>query len=373
MKTLHRYILRDYLTLLGMSMMVTTLVLYLGSVMKGLDYIAQGVPGTLLIKVFTLNLPFIFTLSIPVSCLIASLLLFNRLSLDGEITALRSGGLNTLQIISPVIFCAIILSLGCLLIQTRIAPDSRFNLRKALVNVSEINPIDLLEEGRFVEFPGLAIWIDQKNGTHIKEIEIHERNTQGDVVQIMNAKSGEIETHQEFMNMRVRLHHVQVLHVSPDDPKGILNAKVVDMDAYDFDLSYEELLRNSNITRTIGDMRISQLIGVVKDSDKTFAQLDPLKKEKMRMRALVETHKRLGLSLGCLSFTLMGIPLGMNRSRRESNLGIPLGLSLVLVFYTFISAADSLRYSPWFFPDYLIWVPVLVLQIYGCILIGKMR
>ncbi len=356
-----------------MSMMVTTLVLYLGSVMKALDYIARGVPGALLIKIFTLNVPYILTLSIPVSCLVASLLLFNRLSLDGEITAMRAGGMRTRQIIAPILFASLLLSFLCILIHTRIAPDSRFKLRQALVNAYEIDPMDLLEEGRFVEFPGLSIWVDRKNNNHLEEIEIHERNTKGELLQIINAQNGEIQSQKDFLEMRVTLHDAQVQYANPDDPKGFLNAKVVDMEKYVFDLTYEDLLNQTALSRNIGDMRLKQLMGVVKNTDKTFAKLDPVKKEKMRMRALVETHKRLGLSLGCISFTLIGIPLGMNRSRRESNRGIPIGLSMVLVFYTFISAADSLRYSPWLYPDYLIWIPVLLCQITGIWMIRKLR
>lgn len=373
MKTLHRYVLRDFLTIFGMSLLVTTLVLYLGSVMKALDYIAQGVPGTVLIQVFTLNLPYIFTYSIPISCLVASLLLFNRLSLDGEITAMRSGGLSTMKIIAPVVLCGFVMSMLCILIQSQIAPESRFNLRRALTHVSEVNPMDLLEEGRFVEFPKLAIWINEKKGNHIEDVEIHERNEEGQLVQIINAHSGDIRNLPEIMEMRVRLHRVQVQHGNPDDPRGFLNAQVVDMEEYHFDLNYNDLLKKDQLHRNIGDMRMGQLVAVIRNPGESFANLDEYKKEKIRMRALVDTHKRLGLSLGCLSFTLLGIPLGMNRSRRESNLGIPIGLSMVLVFYTFISAADSLRYSPWLYPDYLIWIPVLLWEIVAVYYIRKLR
>ncbi|MGA0333161.1 MAG: LptF/LptG family permease, partial [Kiritimatiellia bacterium] len=353
MNTLHRYIFKDFLTIFGMSMLVTTLVLYLGSVMKALDYISQGVPGTVLIKVFTLNIPYILTMSIPVSCLVACLLLFNRLSLDGEFTAMRSGGLSTMQIISPVLLCGCLLTLTCIWIHYQLAPESRFSLRKALSNVSEINPMDLLEEGRFVEFPSLAIWVNEKRDNHIDDVEIHERNEKGELLQIINARSGEIQNLPDRREMRVRLQQVQVQHGDPEDPKGFLNARVVDMEEYHFDLDYDDLIRKDELNRNIGDMQMGQLLTVIRGEDPYYSSLDPVKREKIRMRALVTTHKRLGLSLGCISFILLGIPLGMNRSRGESNSGIPIGLSMILVFYAFISAADSLRYSPWLLPDYL--------------------
>ena len=372
MNTLHRYIMKDFLTIFGMSMLVTTLVLYLGSVMKALDYIAQGVPGTVLIKVFTLNVPYILTMSIPISCLVGCLLLFNRLSMDGEFTAMRSGGLGTMQIISPVLLCGCLLTVLCLWIHYQLAPESRFNLRKALNNVSEINPMDLLEEGRFVEFPTLAIWVNEKRGNHIDDVEIHERNSKGELLQIINAQSGDITNLPELREMRVRLNNVQVQHGDPSDPKGFLNAKVVDMEAYDFDLNYDDLIRNDKLNRNIKDMQMMQLLAVIQGEDDIYTDLDPVKREKIRMRALVTTHSRLGLSLACISFIMLGIPLGMNSSRGESNSGIPIGLSMILIFYAFSTMADTLRYSPWLLPDYIIWIPVLSMQIVGALLIRKL-
>lgn len=373
MQTVHRYILRDYLVNFGMSLAVTTLVLYLGAIMRGLDYVARGVPGGFLVLIFTLNIPYILTFSIPISTVVATLLLFGRLSVDGEFTAMRSGGLSTWQIISPVVLAGALLSVLTLLIQYEIAPESRFARRRALVNVEELDPVDLLDEGRFVQFPQMDIYVTEKDGHTLWEVEVIELNdsVSRQAIQTIRAREGTVTLYPDEKLMRVKLNDVQVQHPDSEHQGDLTLARIIDMDTYEFNVDYKELMDSGNISRSIKDMRARQLSATIRDVDKFFPNLDPARREKMRMRAIIEFHKRIGLSMACLSFTLLGIPLGMTSSRKESHAGIPIGLGMVIVFYTFILTANSLRDLPWLFPDYIIWVPIIGSQLAGLFMIRR--
>ena len=369
MRTVHRYILVDFLLSFGMALAVTTLMLYLGAIMQGLDYIARGVPGAVLIRIFTLNIPYILTWSIPVSALVATLLLFGRLSMDGEFTAMRSGGLSTWQIISPVVLACFFLSLICLLIHYEIAPESRFARRRALVDVGELDPVELLDEGRFVRFPGMEIYVTRKIGNRIYDVEMYELNQGGDVIRTVRAASGEINTDTDLRIMDVFLRDMQVQYPDAEDPTDLTRARVIDMDEYQFKLEYGQ--DDQEIRRNLKDMRAFELMSAIRNVQDYFPGLDARRLEAQRMRAVIEAHKRIGLSMACLSFTILGIPLGMKSQRRESNAGIPIGLSLVVVFYAFIVTADSLTAHPWLYPDFIIWIPVVLSQIGGVLLIRR--
>ena len=371
MQTIHRYILRDFLVNFGMALSVITLVLYLGAIMRGLDYVARGVPGGKLLQIFTLNIPYILSFSIPISTVVATLLLFGRLSIDGEFTAMRSGGLSTWQIISPVVFTGAFLSLICLILQYEVSPESRFARQKALLTLSELDPVDLLDEGRFVEFPNLEIYITRKDGHDLEDVEIYQLNEEGEIVQAVRSRTGQVSLYEEEELMRVSLQDVQVQHPDNDAPDDLTRARIIDMDTYEFDVRYQELLKDNTPTRGIKDMRGSMLIKAIRDPEIYFPKLDERRQEKNRMKALVEFHKRIGMSMACLSFTLLCIPLGMTSHRRESHSGIPIGLSMVIVFYTFIEVASSLRDLPQVFPDYIIWVPVILSQAAGYLLIRR--
>lgn len=369
MRTVHRFVLTDYLKGFGMSLAVTTIMLYLGAIMQGLDLIARGVPGVVLLRVFTLNIPYIMSWSIPVSSLVATLLLFSRLSMDGEFTAMRSGGLSTWQIISPVIFAAFCLTLVSLAIHSEIAPESRFARRRALDDIGELNPMDLLDEGRFVRFPGMEIYVSRKIGNRIYDVEMYRLNQTGDIIQTIRARRGEIHADTELQIMNVRLEDMQVQHPDPDDPTDLTTPRVIDMEHYEFTEPYGQ--RDGEIRRNLKDMRGHQLLAAIRNVEEHFHIPDPRRREAHRMRAVVEAHKRIGLSMACLSFTVLGIPLGMKSHRRESNIGIPVGLGLFVVFYTFILTADALYSHPWYLPDFIVWIPVIGSQILGTLFIRR--
>lgn len=369
MRTIHRFVLMDYLKGFGMALAVITLMLYLGAIMQGLDLIARGVPGVVLLRVFTLNIPYILSWSIPVSSLVATLLLFGRISMDGEFTAMRSGGLSTWQIVSPVILASFFLSLVCLAIHSEIAPESRFARRRALEAVGELDPMDLLDEGRFVRFPGMEIYVSRKIGNRIYDVEMYRLNPAGEIIQTIRARRGEINTDTELQVMNMRLEDMQVQHPDPDDPTDLTMARVIDMEHYEFPVSYGQ--RDDEIRRNLKDMRGRELLAAIRNVEEHFHIPDPRRREAHRMRAVVEAHKRIGLSMACLSFTALGIPLGMKSHRRESNIGIPIGLGMFVVFYTFILTADALYSHPWYFPDLIVWVPVIASQAVGTVLIRK--
>lgn len=371
MRTVQRYLLRDFLVNFGMALAVITMVLYLGAIMRGLDYVARGVPGGKLLQIFTLNIPYILSFSIPISTVVGTLLLFGRLSMDGEFTAMRSGGLSTWQIISPVVFAGTVLSLMCLLLQYEISPESRFARKKALMTLGELDPVDLLDEGRFVRFPNLEIYITRKEGHELEDVEIYQLNNEGETLQTIRAKRGQVKLYEEEKLMRVSLQSVQVQYPDRDAPEDLTRARIIDMDTYEFDVSYIEMLQNNAPTRAIKDMRGSMLVDAIRHPETYFPKVDPRRQESNRMKALVEFHKRVGLSMACLSFTLLGIPLGMTSQRKESHSGIPIGLSMVIIFYTFIEVASSLRDVPSLFPDYIIWIPVILSQVAGILMIRR--
>jgi lipopolysaccharide export LptBFGC system permease protein LptF len=53
-------------------------------VLRAIDLIARGVSSAFILKIFVYNMPFIMNFSIPMSVLTSVLLVFGRISSDGE-------------------------------------------------------------------------------------------------------------------------------------------------------------------------------------------------------------------------------------------------------------------------------------------------
>ena len=126
MKTLNRYIAHDYLVTFSMTLSVFTFVMCVGAVVKAIDLLSRGISGYIILKAFSANIPFILTFTIPMSALTTVLLLFSRLSMDGEITAMKACGLSMWQVVSVPIIFSVLLSFFCIYLSSFAAPNSHF-------------------------------------------------------------------------------------------------------------------------------------------------------------------------------------------------------------------------------------------------------
>jgi len=85
----------------------------------------------------------------------------------------------------------------------------------------------------------------------------------------------------------------------------------------------------------------------------------------------VELHKRAALACAAFCFALIGMPLGIRAHRRESTVGVAMGLGIALLFYLSMILADALKHSPQLHPELLVWLPVAVCICVAAILIPR--
>lgn len=350
-----------------MTLAVFTFIMYVGTFIRSIDLISSGVSGKILLQVFTFEIPFIMTFAIPMSVLTTTLLQFGRLSIDGEITAMRACGLNIRQIITPILFLSVVLTTLCVYMNWELGPRGHFARRKALVDLKQVDPVKLLEEGRFVkDFPGLEIFIGNKNGEEIKDVVV--RELKGGVrIRSIRAKEGTIKFDAEALAMNIELRRAYITQYDVESPQDLTKARDFPVEKYTKRRSYDEIMSKRNIRKKHKDQSFRELMQSIKEVETVYPELYEEREFKKlvvkRTEAMVEASKRIGLSISCFAFTLLGIPLGMKSKRKESSIGIGISLLIVLCFYLFIIIAEALTHHTELFPELIIWIPIVVSQV----------
>ena len=83
------------------------------------------------------------------------------------------------------------------------------------------------------------------------------------------------------------------------------------------------------------------------------AQNDP----ELVSRVKVEMSKRVSLSLACIAFAIVAMPLGVTAQRKETSVGFAISLALAFSYFFFVVLAEMLRDDVAWHPYLLLWVP----------------
>ena len=176
LKTLHKYLIRQVLATLFLTVAVFTFVLLIGDALKEilpLLVTSHARIGTIL-EITGYLIPFIWVFALPMGFLTATLLVFGRFSADQELTAARASGISLLSLISPVLLLSIFFCGVSAWINMDLGPRSRvagkdliFKLRAELVNVA-------LPEGRYIsDFPGYIFYTKKNDRGKLEDVTIY--------------------------------------------------------------------------------------------------------------------------------------------------------------------------------------------------------
>jgi lipopolysaccharide export system permease protein len=363
MRILDRYILRGMLISMLTVLTVMTFVMSLGAVLKLTGLIARGVPAMPILRLFLAGLPASLIFTLPISALVSSLLVFGRLSADGEITAMRASGVSLRRIIIPPLAIGAVLAVACVIINDRIAPRAHFEQRRTGRELIAMASMELLEEGRFIrQFDGLAIYVGRKNGANMETIRIYDSRTPGRL-RTIDAASGTVRMGTNGTDIILELKQVQVDPVLEDRPgAGYMES---------WPIVIPNTKKGYSSALTDYDMTFSELRDRVDDTPRFFPAMAPKDLAVQRMTFLIELHRRWVLSLACVAFVALGVPLGIKAHRRESSVGVAISLGVVFIFHMFILAAGSLARVPEVQPHLILWVPVAVSLILAGFLIRR--
>tara|TARA_B100000575_G_scaffold294516_1_gene310987 strand:+ start:25758 stop:27161 length:1404 start_codon:yes stop_codon:yes gene_type:complete len=111
--------------------------------------IGKDIPLGVILELIVTNLAYMVVLAAPMAVLVASLMAFGKFSEYNELTALRASGVNTLQIIMPILIASISLSTGLVWFSNAILPEANSKARSIFIDIRLKKPGFELEPNVF--------------------------------------------------------------------------------------------------------------------------------------------------------------------------------------------------------------------------------
>ncbi|MFH0791018.1 MAG: LptF/LptG family permease, partial [Candidatus Omnitrophota bacterium] len=219
MKILRNYLLREFLGLLFLGLIVLTFIMLLGNLIKITDLVInKGVDIVSVSKLFLSMIPFLFTYTLPISALVATLFSLGRFSSDNEIIAIKASGINIFRLILPQLVIGLILSLFLVVFNDRIIPYAHFASRKILMEVGIKNPTAALEPGVFINsFQKYILFIYRIEENKLINVRIYEPQ-EGKSTRTIVAKRGEFIAIPEKNTIKLKLMEGTSDEPDPENP-----------------------------------------------------------------------------------------------------------------------------------------------------------
>jgi len=310
--------------------------------------------GQLITYIF---IPFLVYI-IPMSVLLSVLLALGRLSVDNEITSMKSSGISLYQLIVPVgafSFIAFCLT-GMIIIYAY--PWGFASLREFAYKIARTSSEIGLQERVFNDsFDGMIIYVDKISvrGGSIQGIFISDRRDPAISTTIL-AREAFIESDPAALSINMRLYNGQFHRVSND----LETIQMGNFDTYDIVLdlksAFGELKKKK---RKYREMSLSEMIRSLKMSGMQKQELNEIK---------IEYHKKFAIPFASFVFGLIGIPLGIRKIRGGKSYGFTISLIVILAYYLLMLMAETLAKNSMLIPLFAMWLPNAVLGTLGLVL-----
>lgn len=378
MNLLDRHIFKSVFATCAAAVGLFAFVVALPNVVRDLlgPLLVGQLTGGAFARLVLLILPFAISYALPMGILTGVLLTLGRLSADSEITAMRASGISVARVARPVFLLGALCAVGALYINFESMPWARVQYHREFAALVRANPLSFIVPKTFIrEFKGCVIYVGEMEGPVLRDIWLWELDDQRRVKRLVRAESGRIdydEATNSLIPTLVRAKTEERNAANPEDFSKSPKAPSVEK-AEEVRLSLDKYFGQAGVRVKQEWLTYSEL----RAEQARLAKRPAPPPEKARERAQEEMQiglvmqEKFNLSLAVFSFALVGVPLGIKISRRETSANLGLALLLVLSYYLLTVMVKWLDRQPEYRPDLLLWLPNLIFLALGVWLFSR--
>lgn len=277
------------------------------------------------------QIPHILPLALPISCLIASLLLFQHMSRTHEITALRASGLGLKMVLAPFLFASTCLFFLNFLFVSEIAPPCRVKSKMLIYKMAMANPLFLLQKESLLRLHNA--FFDMRTlraGRKAEDVVLAVKNNGTERIVLIAAK--ELALKEKLLAGK----DVAVISTAAPKKEGHFDSLVLE-NQREMDTLAAPILpfvETANWHATYSHLPLRSIFV------KSAVEKTPFWKGPFYAIA-----HRLSLSLAAFAFTWMGIAFGLGIARSNAKKNVLIVISLAMGYFACYAVAHSMRHS----------------------------
>lgn len=350
MTILWRYLISHYLKVLFFCVISFIAILVTTRLDEIASFATLGASGSYVFKFALYQIPYILPIAVPISCLISSFILFQRLSSSHELTAMRACGLALKQITGPILLAGAYLSVINFYTVSELSTQSHLKTKQLIHEIKTVNPLLLLHNERLLKTKGAYAAVQGP---------IHGGDSAEDVIMaISNTKNKRINLalSKKVLIKDDKLIGEGVTFISgrpTDDLHKFDHLVLENMGKIETSLSDFSLLSKKEGWRLKNDhLKLPLLIIHTYDKIKNLqkAKSESLSSDELRPyrievnKCFAEISRRISAAFSAFSFTLIGVAFGISISRQNSKKGVIYVIGLAAMYLTTFFFARSIDY-----------------------------
>ena len=362
MKTINKYIYKELIAPFFFGVAAFTGI-FIGTdlIFELTEFYTQwGVDVFTLIRLFFLMLPEIIVLTFPMASLLGTMMAYNRLSGDSEITAMRAGGVSIVSLVLPALIMGLVTSGVTIGITEFLVPNANYQAEQIMYQArhGEQRPetqydLFLTPMDSSTRRPDYMLYAHSFNGeSGMMEDVVVQSFEDGSPNSVLKAERA------EWLSDGWHFYNGTVYFLNRDNRQPAL-----EFSSYRSREEIHSPTQAGKLGKGIDEMNIRELNEHI-----------ALKEEQGRAayEERVALHHRFSIPLASFIFALLAAPLGIKPQRSAgSATGFGISIIIIFIYYVLMTVGDALGSQGTIQPWLGAWLQNIVIFVVGVGLLIK--
>ena len=359
MKKIDFYILTQFLKNFILLLVFLTLISLIVDIFENLNkFIDNQSPKEVYLHYYYYSLPSMMLLSLPISCLVASVFTFGIMTQNKEWLVLKSSGWSLYRLITPMLTLGILISVFSFYLDNHIVIPS--NIQKEQIKEQSISKImkknNDIENIYFLKNEDYLISIEVFNPKEKQIFSMNQLNLDSNVVlERIDAKSASWKEQNKW--------NISNYSIRKFDKTGLEFSTIISESdtLIQLQFSLDDILSVGEISSEMTYKNLKKQI--------SFLESNGINAKRWK----VDLEYKIAYAFICFILVFCGIPISVYRSNTSLTQGIGISLGIVLSYIILLKLGQSLAYAGVLSPFIGVWLSNFIFLLLGIYLMLSAR